>query len=86
MLKRIYYAPYDWITRRFTPRDRGAFAVWLGIIFVISIPLQYPHKNSVTLVWLLSEIALVVGQLGVVSAETPVQQDVDIDEVNINTE
>lgn len=86
MLKQIYYAPYDWLTTRFSPRDRGAFAIWLGIFFILSIPLQYPYKNTVWLVWLLSEIALILSQLGVVSAETPVEQNVDIDEVNIDSQ
>jgi hypothetical protein len=85
MLKRIYYAPYDWLTTRFSPRDRGAFAIWLGIIFLLSAPAQYPYKNAVWLVWLLSELAIILSQLGIVSAETPVKQDIDIDKVNISS-
>jgi len=83
MLK-IYYWPYDWLTTRFTPRDRGAFAIWIGIFFIVSIPLQYPYKDAVWLVWLLSELALILSQFGVVSAETPVQQDIDIENADID--
>lgn len=78
MLKKIYYAPYDWITSRFSPRGRGAFNTWLMIFFILSIPFQYPYKSYVSLVWALSILALVVGQLGAIGAETPVKHD-DID-------
>lgn len=85
MFKRIYYAPYDWLATRFSPRDRGAFNTWLGIFFIISIPFQYPYKSYVSLVWALSILALIIGQLGAIGAETPVKQDVDIENVNIDS-
>jgi len=77
MLKRIYYAPYDWLTTRFSPRGRGAFNTWLGILFILSIPFQFPYKSAVSLVWALSILALIVGQLGAIGAETPVQSEDD---------
>lgn len=71
----LFYAPGDWLGSRFDARQRRAVATWLMILFLVSIPATYPLRSYVSLVWLLSEIALVVGMWGVVSAETPVEPE-----------
>lgn len=75
MLKRIFFAPGDWLATRLTVRERRATATWLLIIVVLTTPLQWPWRNSVSLVWLISQIALAVAFVALVLSETPVENE-----------
>ena len=70
MLKKIYYTPGDWLANRFSPRGRRAFATWLGILFVVSVPFQYPYKDAV---W--SSLALVNSSIDNWSARSYFRRD-----------
>jgi hypothetical protein len=72
---RFFYGPGDWLAGRFTARQRRAIAAWLMIWVIISTPFQFPWRNSVTLVWTISQIALILGLWAVVSGETPVEEE-----------
>lgn len=74
-MKSAFYAPGDWLGSRFDARQRRAIAAWTLIFIVLTIPARYPFRNYVSLVWLISEVALVLAMWGVVSAETPVEEE-----------
>lgn len=71
----VFYAPGDWLGARFTARTRRALAAWALILIVATMPLRYPYRSYVSLVWAISELALVLAMWGVVSAETPVEPE-----------
>lgn len=75
MISKIFYWPGDYLGSRFTARQRRAIAAWSLIGTIVTIPARYPFRNYVSLVWLISEIALVFSLWGVVSAETPVEKE-----------
>lgn len=62
---------------RFTARQRRAIAAWTMILIIVTIPLRYPFRTYVSLVWAISEVALILAMWGVVSAETPVEREGD---------
>lgn len=65
--------PGNWIATRFTAAQRREIATWLLIVFIITTPLRYIFKDQVWMVWFLSEVALDLALLGVIAAETPVE-------------
>jgi hypothetical protein len=71
----LFHAPGDWLSTRLTSRDRRSAIAWLLIADILSTPLQWPFRNSVSLVWMLSQVALAVGLGGMLSAETPVEPE-----------
>lgn len=75
VLTKIFYAPGDWMGSRFTARQRRAIAAWTLILIVLTMPLRYPYRQYVSLVWAISELALILSMWGVVSAETPVEEE-----------
>lgn len=75
MIKKFFYWPGDWLSKKFTARQRRAIAAWFMILFIIGIPVTYPVRNEVAVIWLMSEVALVLAMWGVVSAETPVEDE-----------
>lgn len=74
-VERVFYAPGDWLGERFSARTRRATAAWSLILIVVTMPLRYPYRSYVSLVWAISELALVLSMWGVVSAETPVEEE-----------
>lgn len=72
---RIFYAPGDWMGGRFTARQRRTIATWTLILVIVTIPFRYPYRSDVSLVWAISELALVLGLWSIVSAETPVEHE-----------
>lgn len=70
-----FYKPGDWLGGRFNARDRRALATWALILVIIQWPISYIWKDKVWFIWVISEVALVLGLWGVVSAETPVEQE-----------
>jgi hypothetical protein len=75
----VFYAPGDWLCTKLNRRQRVALATWFLILYVATIPLRFPFKDLVWMVWLLSEIAIMLSLLGVVSAETPVEREEDVE-------
>lgn len=74
-MTRFWHAPGDWLGTRFSARQRRSFATWLLIVFVGTVPLRYAWRNTFTMIWLLSELALWIGLLAVVVSETPVEEE-----------
>lgn len=70
-----FYAPGDWLGNRFNARGRRALAAWVLILVIIQWPISYIWKDQVWFIWVISEVALVLGLWGVVSAETPVESE-----------
>lgn len=76
MPKEWFYLPGDYLARRFAARTRRAAGAWLLVLFVFpGIPIWYVLRNQLWLIGLMSIIALVLAQWGVVSAETPVEEE-----------
>lgn len=71
----VFYGPGDWLGARFSARTRRAFAAWALILVVATIPLRYPYRGSVPLLWSISEGALVLALWAVTAAETPVEPE-----------
>lgn len=74
MVAALFFGPGDWLAR-INARTRRAFAAWLLILVVATIPLRYPYRSAVSLVWILSEVALVIGLGAWTSGETPVEPE-----------
>jgi hypothetical protein len=67
-MRRWYYGPPDWLSRRFAARDRRAFAFWS---FVAACAGTVPFGRSVLYVTILSVLALV----STFTSETPVEDE-----------
>jgi hypothetical protein len=74
-MSRLFYTPGDWLGTRLSARVRRAIAAWALILIIITIPLRYPYRDAVSLVWLMMEVALVLSCGAIVSAETPVEKE-----------
>lgn len=72
---RIFYFPGDWMGDRFNARQRRAIAAWTMLLLILTVPLRYPYRTYVSMVWAISELALILAMWGVVSAETPVESE-----------
>jgi hypothetical protein len=72
---RLFYGPGDWLGTRFTARQRRAIGAWCMVFVIMTIPLRYPFRAYVSMVWAISEVALVFGLWAIVSAETPVESE-----------
>lgn len=71
----IFYGPGDWLGSRFNARQRRAIAAWTLILILVTMPARYPYRTYVSLVWAISELALVLSTWGVTAAETPVEEE-----------
>ena len=80
MWDRIYYAPGDWLAAHSSTRGRRALAAWVLILCIFpGIPAWYVLREALWFVGFLSIVALILAMWGVVSAETPVEQE-DLEE------
>lgn len=75
MLTKVFYGPGDWLATRLTVRQRRATATWLLIVVILTTPFQWPWKDSVALVWMISQVALAVAFVALVLSETPVEKE-----------
>jgi hypothetical protein len=73
--KRVFHAPGDWLANSTSVRDRRSIATWFAILYVLTLPLRYPLRNYVSMVWALSEGAIIISLLAWGSAETPVETE-----------
>jgi hypothetical protein len=71
----LVHAPGDWLASRTNARQRCSIATWLLIAYCAMLPLRYAFKDRVWMVWLLSEIAIVISLATIVAAETPVEEE-----------
>ena len=79
-LSRLFFIPGDWLAVQTSARTRRAIAAWFLIFFIVpGIPLWYVLRDALWFVGLLSIVALVLAMWGVVSAETPVEDENEID-------
>lgn len=74
-MSRILYGPGDWLGSRLTARQRRAVAMWVFLVYVGTLPLRLQFKNAVWMVWILSELAIMISLLTIVAAETPVEPE-----------
>lgn len=75
MRSSLFHAPGDWVGARFTVRDRRSLATWVAILWVLTIPGRYPYRNSVAIVWTLSELAIALALIVWIASETPVETE-----------
>lgn len=76
----LYHGPGDWMADATSARDRRSAAAWLLIIYIATIPLRYPYKNAVWMVWVLSEFAIIFSLLAVGAAETPTETEEELED------
>jgi hypothetical protein len=75
IIKRCFHAPGDAVAKFSTARDRRSTAVWLFLIYTATLPLRYPYKDRIWLIWALSEGAMMFSLLAVGAAETPAEEE-----------
>jgi hypothetical protein len=78
MISRMLYGAPDWFADRTSARLRRAVAFWTGMVMIFVItPLAYPVRNSVSVLWALSMLALILACFAMTAAETPVETEGD---------
>lgn len=77
-MSRWFFGPPDWFARVTNARLRRAVAFWLAILTIfVLIPVTYPVRASVAVLWALSVFALVLACFAMTAAETPVETEGD---------
>jgi carbon starvation protein CstA len=72
----LFYGPGDWLAGRTNARARRAFAAWVLIACIFpGIPAWFLLRNQLWFVGFMSIVALILAMWGVVSAETPVEDE-----------
>ena len=73
---RLFYGPPDWFARVTNARMRRAVAFWLAVLMLfVILPVTYPLRASVAVLWALSVAALVLACFAMTAAETPVETE-----------
>jgi len=75
-VNRYFFGPPDWFAACTDARLRRAIAFWLAIFttFVL-VPITWPVKDSVGVLWALSMLALILACFAMTAAETPVETE-----------
>ena len=75
-MSRIFFGPPDWFAEKSSAQLRRAVAFWLAAIMLfVLVPLTYPVRDSVGVLWALSVLALVLACFAMTAAETPVETE-----------
>jgi hypothetical protein len=75
-VSRLFYGPPDWFADRTSARLRRAVAFWLCMVTIfVLVPLTYPVRASVAVLWALSMLALILACFAMTAAETPVETE-----------
>lgn len=75
-MNRVFFGPPDWFARVTSARLRRAVAFWSAVVMLLVIvPLTYPLRASIALLWALSVGALVLACFAMTAAETPVETE-----------
>lgn len=75
-MSQFFFGPPDWFAEKTSARLRRAIAFWLLIVTTfILIPVTYPVRASVAVLWAISMLALVLACLAMTAAETPVETE-----------
>jgi hypothetical protein len=78
-LNKYFYVPGDWLAAQTSARTRRALAAWFLIFSICpGFPLWFILRDQLWFVGLLSIVALTLAMWGVVSAETPVEDESEI--------
>jgi hypothetical protein len=72
---RLLHGPGDWLVTHTSAKTRRSVAMWMFIVYVLTVPLRYPFKDAVWMIYMLSELALALALLAVAAAETPVEDE-----------
>lgn len=75
MISKLFYAPGDWLGTKLSARQRRAVGAWLLIISIATMPLHYIWKDTIWMIWAISEAAIVISLATIVAAETPVEPE-----------
>lgn len=76
MIRRVFYGPPDWFADRSSARLRRAIAFWSAVVMLcLVVPVTYPLRSSVAVLWALSVFALVLACFAMTAAETPVETE-----------
>lgn len=72
----LFYGPGDWLAHRTTSRDRRAVATWLAMLFIFpGTPISFFWRSEIWMLWLMSDVALILALLAVAAGETPVERE-----------
>lgn len=75
-MSHFFFGPPDWFAEVTNARLRRAISFWLAVVMLcIVVPLTYPLRASVALLWALSVLALVLACFAMTAAETPVETE-----------
>lgn len=84
---RIFYGPGDWLVAHTDRRGRAAINFWLLILwFVPGIFIWFLLRDALWFVGFMSIYAIWTGHLGALSAETPVENEVDIEADHVDVD
>jgi hypothetical protein len=76
VFSRIFYGPGDWLATKLGARQRRAIIAWLLILAIFPFtPLTYIWRNTIWMIWAISMIAIYLSLGGMLSAETPVEEE-----------
>lgn len=79
MLEKIFFGPGDYLASRLSARQRRAIIAWLLILAIFPFtPITYIWRNAIWMIWFISMIAIYLSLGGMLSAETPVEDEDDL--------
>ena len=74
-MRRVFFAPGDWIAEHTSARLRRGIIFWALVIICLVAFATYPLRENIGVLWALSVFALVLGCVVALFAETPVETE-----------
>lgn len=74
-MKRLFFAPRDWLVDHSDARLRGALGFWIGMGFVVLTVLTWADRDNPTVTRILLVVNLLLLVWTIVSTETPVEDE-----------
>lgn len=75
-MSRLFFCLPDWFAEHTSARIRRAVAFWMGAIVLGPVTFAtYPVRSSVSVLWGLSMLALILSCFAMTAAETPVETE-----------
>lgn len=74
-MRRLFFAPRDWLVDHSDARLRGALGFWIGMGFVVLTVLTWTDRDNPTVTRILLVVNLLLLVWTIVSTETPVEDE-----------
>ena len=74
-MKRVFYAPSDWLASRTSARERRAWGFWMGVLFVFATILTWTSVEKTVALRVLQALTLLLLCWSIVTTETPVEEE-----------